>query len=214
MLQPYFLVYDADGVAGLCGVRLCLGVCAVEAANRGLSAQRAAVYVLAAAQANLVDMVLFALLQVQEVQLLLYVFDDGLDGVLGEGFLEVAVVVVDDAAVGGNDDVSERWLHEVLDGVVAERLEQPAGPDGLLMLVIFEGQAADEDDDLAAEPAHLHALLEVVLRVLEDEAHRLEEERRTVQGFLGSGTGTCAKAMSAWKMRLRVLKMDSRMLIL
>lgn len=137
-------------------------------------------HILAASEAHLIDVILFVLLLVEEVEFFLYVFDDGLDRVLGEGGLEVAVILEDDAAVGGNDDVSEGRLHEVLDGVVAERLQQPTGPDGLLMLVIFEGEVADEDYDLAAESAHLHALLEVLLGVLEHEQQGLEEQGRAV----------------------------------
>ena len=115
---------------------------------------------------------------------------------LSEGEGEVGRVVVDEAAVGWHDDVAERRLHEVLQGVVAKRLQQSRSANSLLMSVVFEAYASQEDDDFAAETAHFCAFLKAVLGVVEDKEEGSEKGRTAVNGFLSGGRATCASATS------------------
>jgi hypothetical protein len=148
-----------------------LRITTIDATDGSLATEGTAVDVLATVKRFLLPLGLFAL----QRHFLLDVFQDWLGRVLLEGEGEVFGVLVDEAADGRDQDVTEGRFHEIFEWVVANRLQKPIRPYRLLVLPVFEGQTADEDDHLTAKTLRLRTLLKACLRCLEYKTHGSEE---------------------------------------
>lgn len=89
---------------------------------------------------------------------------------------EVLRVVEDEAAEGRHQDVPHYRLHDVLERMVAKRFQQSRVSNAFLVVEVFEGEMAEQDDQLTTQVFHLNAFLEVGLGCFQQKEQCLKED--------------------------------------
>ncbi len=208
------ILRHSNAIAGLRGKRLChrcFRVRTINAAHRGLSTQCSAGHIFAA-ETDLAHLLKLALVAVGDF--LLDELQHGLGRAFREDLHKIAGIVVDEAAVGRHDDVSQSVVHQVLHGMVAQRFQKPAPSNRLLADEVFKGETAKEDNQLTAEATQFGSFLEILLGVFEEEEDSIQKYWIAVKCLLSKKRWTWASSTSTWKTMLSALKMVRRMLTL
>ena len=91
---------------------------------------------------------------------------------------------MDDWAQGRNIDMPQ-GIHEVLDGMVAEGIEESIVSDCILHILVLVGHITDKDDNLATKIFSFWTLFEILFGVVEDKQECFCDNFIAFQNFLG-----------------------------
>ena len=75
---------------------------------------------------------------------------------------------MDDRAQGRNIDMPQ-GIHKILDGMVAEGIQESIVSDGILHILVLVCHITDKDDNLAAKIFSFWTLFEILFGVVEDK---------------------------------------------